>query len=349
VNQRRTVGSDMPSVEHSNAVGDQALPWQTDEPIVYAETGRQILRHLSDGLWKMGRRELVLPDFLCESMILPFSGHAWKISTVSVDADYVMQPRSLVQRAKATREPFVVLTAAYFGRQPDAELVSAVGQVQEAGGFVIDDETHRILDPLPIGADVAIASLRKLLPLADGAYLRGWSGFPSSGMLPPRELRRWQAMDDKRAETKASEEIYAGFVRGNEELEAELELRSISNRSRLELSSLDYKMMALTRCANAEILSLLLAGIEEVQIVNIPDSRSIPSHLLVRSPDPSALQKHLAAAGIFCPIHWPATDLLHRKAMWPKLSVSMPIDHRYDARDMHNMAHALKEYFSHVG
>lgn len=62
--------------------------------------------------------------------------------------------------------------------------------------------------------------------------------------------------------------------------------------------------------------------------------------LMVRVPNRDAVRQSLAAQGIFAPIHWAdsgyANDLL-----------SLPIDQRYDARDMQKIAFALREALPH--
>src|SRR5699024_6181904 len=112
--------------------------------------------------------------------------------------------------------------------------------------------------------DVGIASLRKLLPVADGAYIRGQFNynFPST-----REHTVWEAMDAKATGNIAlANDLYRQAT-------AELESRvrppaGPSSRTLSTLSQLDFSDLRSRRRQNANALGEYLRGIDDVEVLN---------------------------------------------------------------------------------
>jgi hypothetical protein len=71
----------------------------------------------------------------------------------------------------------------------------------------------------------------------------------------------------------------------------------------------------------------------------------LPSHLVLETDDVMGLQQHLIGHRIYCPIHWPPSQLLPRTGGWPGRYISLPIDHRYHEPDMSRMTSCVKSFF----
>ncbi|WP_348788958.1 hypothetical protein [Leifsonia sp. NPDC080035] len=326
-----------------------AEPWTRDgSRTIYTQTGRQALALLADRLLPDGPRTLLAPAYLCDSMIQPFVDRGWRLLAYPMTPD--LHPdgeEAMSVAASLIGEPFVALVAEYFGRSPDAGFRALIAGLQATGGTVIDDETHRVLDPRDAGADLTIASLRKVLPVATGAYLRSSARPLPEPRLPDEgeDAERWDAMDEKSRNgngTSGSDRYKSLFAAADERLERADTPRLIGERSRRTLSVLDYTALAERRRSNAAALTSELAPLG-VPVLNPPVDESIPSHLVVRVPRAAAVQRRMAARGVFCPIHWPESTLLPRGRPWPSEFLSIPVDHRYDADDMRRAARALQE------
>ncbi|QAV70551.1 hypothetical protein ESZ53_08930 [Salinibacterium sp. UTAS2018] len=338
------IGSDMELIATNFLLKTAASPpWEDGSKIAYVETGRQALQLISDLLWDSGQRTLLLPSFLCESMLSPFQGRDWDFQFVEMNPDLTLSLDSLRAIAAAVDGNFVALVALYFGRVPDSEFVQAILELQSLGGVVIDDETHRVLSPGRSRADISIASLRKTLPVGDGAYLRGKIGDLASRVFPARQNGRWEAMRAKSdsmvgGDSAASK---AFFRDANSVLDASRTAHAPDMRTLESLRTFDYEQLAQARVRNAAVLARILDGEKSIRIVNKPTPGSVPSHLVVEVHDPQLMQESMAASGVFCPIHWPRPSMLEPEIPWQSNILSIPIDHRYTPEQMTDVGRAL--------
>ncbi|UJP08919.1 hypothetical protein L2X99_10540 [Microbacterium sp. KUDC0406] len=312
-------------------------PWAHAGPIQYVQTGRQALAALAAVLEHERRDTLLVPAFLCESMIAAFPANRWTLRTYDVAEPLEIAANDLLRVADAV-DPArtAALTIAYFGAEPDVTHVAAVRGLQARGIRVIEDETHRVLGALrPLG-DYAMASLRKVLPVADGAYLRG---LPREIELGYRAHRGWEAMDLKRVGSFT--EARSVFSEAEEVLEATDGLAPVraSGRTMQTIAVLDYERLRSRRRDNAQVLRSVLSRNDRLRIVSTAD---LPSHVVIHVEDARYVQSELARQEIFCPMHWPRPERM-RDVPWPRELLSVPVDHRYDTADMERVGAALTE------
>ncbi|WP_426517617.1 hypothetical protein ACPPVQ_00750 [Diaminobutyricibacter sp. McL0618] len=326
--------------------GLETPPWEIPgAQFGYVETGRQALALLADELASDGHRTLLAPDYLCDTMISPFVTRGWSVTGYRMTSALDIDHSDLLAHAHAQVGPFTVLLGLYFGREPDNAYRALVDELHHIGARVIDDETHRVLRPRNSGADFAIGSLRKTLPLADGAYVRSFGNQDFSiGPVRP-DSRRWAAMDEKRRylDGELKEKTFKTLFReANTELEADDLARAIGARTREGIGHLDYEQLRKSRVSNALVLD---AELERLHItrLNPPGPTLIPSHLVISVDNAAAVQHRMAEMGVYCPIHWPRSELLTDLGSWPSTYLSLPVDHRYDATDMLRIAFSLVE------
>lgn len=330
---QRDIGSFFEAV-NADLLGPVAPPpWETSRPpISYVQTARQALAALAATYSGEGRTRLIAPRYLCDSMLSGFIPSQWNLEVFSVMHDLTPEVSDLLKKVQRPAKS-VILSATYFGAEPSDEYVDATETLRRRGARVIEDETHRVLGSLaPIG-DVAIASLRKLLPVADGAYVRG------DASVSPRVSRThsgWSAMDEKMRDGETARGL---FDKANEMLESVTRPPAYaSERTLSTVARLDYGAIRARRRANATCLHGLLSDVDRVEVVSHAD---VPSHFVVRVPDAKRVQSYLATVRVFCPIHWPRPERLDA-IQWPRGLLSLPVDHRYDDSDMERVAAQLK-------
>ncbi|MFF1571168.1 hypothetical protein ACFVWR_00345 [Leifsonia sp. NPDC058292] len=330
--------------------GPQLPPWALpDERLVSVETGRQALALLAERLRRPEGGTVLAPGYLCDSMIEPFISHGWTVEAYAMTGQLSVDHHDVRARARAlsrtTRGPVVALLALYFGSEPDDDYRALVADLQAQDLVVIDDETHRVFRAGGAGADYSIASLRKTLPLADGAYVRGGAADDIREPLAAyAEHPRWTAMDDKRRQLDGEPDTVdprSAFAAANHELEKSDIPRAISTRSLTAIEVLDYASMERARLENAGVLTTLMGDIG-IPVLNPPGPRLVPSHLVIRVKDAGAVQAAAARAGVYCPIHWPPSELLEGGTDWPSDVLSLPVDHRYDSGDMRRIASVIE-------
>lgn len=317
-----------------NIVGARTVaPWAYDSDVSYVQTGRQALAAISRMYQQQGRKQLLVPDYLCGSMLQGFDESHWDMKTYRIDETLGIDLCDLLGKIENPSST-VILSATYFGNEPTEKYVSEIKRLRSLGVRVIEDETHRVLGTLEMVGDIGFASLRKVLPVADGAYIRG-----AFSLDPELECvhHGWQAMDEKLAgNVEASNKMYR---ESNIELQRQIFPPSLPSKRTIEtLSEFDYEELRCRRRNNAGALRSYLADIKKVETLIFAD---VPSHLVVRVSDAKQIQSLLARKGIFCPIHWPQPERL-KNTPWRNDLLSLPIDHRYTPHDMRRMAREIE-------
>lgn len=342
------IGSDFENVEDKYLAPTKSLrlPWEEASGTIYLESGRQALAVVETELRRQGHTHLHVPSYLCDSMISPFQ-IGWTLTSLPVDNDLAVSPSDLLSRVRSG----VLLHAPYFGRRDSPAMLEALDRLRRRGVTVVVDETHRVFSgPSPV-ADMRVASLRKLLPLSDGGYVTG---------VPPRLQPRLQAsaseaavlrqmaMNAKSAALSSGDHSKSHlevFARAEHAVEMRTCPARISGRSLSLLHRLDMEMMRSTRETNAISLTRALGGSDRFRVINPPADNVLPSHLVLETDDVTRLRQYLIGQRIYCPIHWPPSELLPRKLNWPSRYISLPIDHRYGEADMLRMAVCIKTFY----
>jgi hypothetical protein len=364
----KQIGSSFELVDDRYLTADtfRRLPWEAASDITYVESGRQAMAVVEAELRSQGHTQLHVPSYLCDSMISPFQRNGWTLEQLPVDRDLAVSPADLLARVSSG----VLLHAPYFGRQDSPAMHDALDAVRRQGVVVVVDETHRVFsDPSPV-ADIRVASLRKSLPLYDGGYVAGLADMglgdvgladiDLAGPLPrhfkgslqgsvqgsPSEseaavLRR-AAMHSKSDDNQAYRAL---FAEAEHATEARTQPARMSEASRSLLQRLDLGLIRTTREDNSTVLSEALGRSDRYRVINPPAPDLLPFHLVIDTDDVPGLQRYLAGQRIYCPVHWPASELLPRTGSWPSRYISLPVDHRYSEPDMLRMASCITAFF----
>ena len=336
------LGSDFEWVSDSLLLGDSMPPWaDAGRAVTYFESGRQALTAVSSQLRGSGRTRLLMPSYFCESMIEPFLRDGWHIEFVDVTDDLD------VAYEHHLREPHLsaVLSMSYFGASESRAWLQALQDMQSAGAAVISDETHRVLSPGLRFADFQIASLRKMLPLPDGAFVVGDLAPVNQDASRVADVRL-QAMRQKFAYLSGRNPgaSYRELYQRAEELTGKRVVPAHMSDESLDLiQRLDYRHLVAIRNENAKALVTAL-GPSRYTPVRFSEE-STPSHLVITGPGLAGLRQHLIQRRVFCPVHWPAPPLsMQPTGRWPSRYLSIPIDHRYTADDLSHVGHLINEY-----
>lgn len=165
--------------------------------------GKQALGLVARALRSRGVRTVLVPRYRCEAMVLPFELEGMRARTVDVGPDLLLEPQALAA-ALADEPGAAVLHCETYGNRARGDLADMLVRARRTGRVVIADATHSLLDRprlLDGAADVVVASLRKLLPVPDGAVIAWDLAGPLDAPLSAgvREMERREA--DARVES----------------------------------------------------------------------------------------------------------------------------------------------------
>ncbi len=277
--------------------------------------GRHALALVARDLRLRGTRVLVGPDYHCLSMFLPFQLEGIAVRTAATGPDTLFRPDALLA-ALRDRPRAAVLHSVTHGRAPEPGLLTALAAARAAGHPLTVDETHAVLDPPTIPADYRVASLRKLLPLTDGAYA---VGLHESPVLPRR------ATDDLFTTLRASGlrggRAPEALARAEDLADESWEPAAISAAARETLLRLDVAALARRRRHNA---ARLQAALPDVTVA------ATACCVVVSHPDAERAARVLAAAGVVAPVQWDRPPGHPRDRPWRTDLLTLPVDPELD-------------------
>ena len=203
--------------------------------------GKQALGLVARALRSRGVRTVLVPRYRCEAMVLPFELEGMRARTVDVGPDLLLEPQALAA-ALADEPGAAVLHCETYGNRARGDLADLLVRARRTGRVVIADATHSLLDRprlLDGAADVVVASLRKLLPVPDGAVIAWDPAGPLDAPLSAgvREMERREA--DARVESLGLALLDAerAFVRAPRAAPAERAARERMRRRVCEIAA----------------------------------------------------------------------------------------------------------------
>ncbi|GGK79241.1 hypothetical protein [Ornithinimicrobium pekingense] len=340
----REIGSDFETVDSKWIRGsaDARPPWErAGEQVQYFESGRQAIGALSRELRGNGLSTVLFPAHYCESMLAPFLRDGWDIQLVGMLDDWTLDPHAV--HSSLPLQQTLIFSTSYFGVPESASWTAVLTDAAVQGAHIVSDETHRVWTPGPDFATYRLASLRKLLPLPDGAFLTG--PVPSATRTPSVSgPLRLDAMEAKRGYLAdgGSRDYRALFSAAESQLDALSSWTRMALRSEELVKHLDYGAIAARRSSNHAVL---VAGWSSEQFTVTTAAAPVPAYCVVRGSRVAELRRYLIGRGIYPPVHWVAPPAGYpRLGRWIGDVLSIPIDHRYDETDMQRVLETVHEF-----
>lgn len=337
---RNEIGSefwDIPEGEKENLVFPKDTQWFL--------SGRMALLHIIKDIRAKRKLETVaLPSWCCESMIQPFTFHGVKIVfyPVTMRKDY-----SIDQGVESIQGCDAVLVLDYFGYHnlPDFTF----------DGVVIRDITHSVFSGYKFcHAEYVFGSLRK------------WAGFYTGGFAYCADGFTIPAISEKNSSYTARRQdamvLKTNYMRGKIEdkgylsvfAEAEDYLDQLSLRGKIFAATerdieiahtLDTSAIKAQRRANAMVLLRRLSDF--VLFKELRDG-DCPLFVPITLPEGrDALRSYLISEQIYCPIHWPESNLhsltQETRQIYEK-ELSLVCDQRYRESDMERLCDVILSY-----
>lgn len=290
---------------------------------VLTALGRQALGLVARELRQRGIRSLLAPDYSCLTMLVPFQLEGIRVHEVATGPACLMEADALAQAARG-RPRTAVLHCETFGNLADAALHGVLGGLRADGVPVVVDQTHSLLGTAHFPGDYAVASLRKLLPVSDGAWVCGLANKP----------RLSRSAQDEDATARLLGALGSGSDQADRRADAELALddlwapAAISPRALAGLASLHPSQLLAERRANTARLRAALPG---VTVVN-PDAPECCVAISHRRAE--AIAQYLAGQGIVPPVHWARPLGLRPGRAWRTELLTLPVGRRLTADEL---------------
>lgn len=270
-------------------------------------------------------RTAAMPAWCCDSMIKPF-----------MDAEIeVLFYTTEIPMADVT------LVMDFFGY--DQRTV-----VKGYSGVVIRDLTHSIFTKEYDDADYYYGSLRKWAGFWTGGYAWGFKKLieyeddKTSYISLRREAMR---LKENYISCKSDSKDYLGiFEKAEEELE-DIGIIPANSEDVDKAKCLDFDFIRRKRRDNAQVL---LDAFKDLAIFPELRDTDCPMFVPIRVKNRNGLRRYLIQKEIYCPVHWPVSDLHKLDDDTKKLydeELSLVCDQRYDKNDMKRMIKAINEFY----
>lgn len=346
------IGSDFELIQDEWLRESDSPPWEVEgEAISYVESGRQALRLAAGALRSQGFDQLFVPRHHCESMTQAFVAEGWTIRLLPVGRDLQVSARTVREHVGPPGRG-VILHAPYFGQVEKGDLLEVLADLERGGVPVIVDETHRTAAPTLHAGRIRVASLRKLLPVPDGAYVAGLRSrarrvAASSGAAEIRLEAMIRKSSYIRSGGREPSDHRAMFAAAEDVTDSNLLPARMSTFSSELVRRLDYQRISRQRQENAQAFVAALGASHYTVVAPVGDPGTTPSHIVLSGNEIAGLRAFLASHGVFCPVHWPRPPGIDGE--WRTDVISVPVDHRYLPEDMERAAALVSTYLPRTG
>lgn len=322
--------------------------------MIYTTSGRGALALLLEQL-NPKIKTVLLPNYLCNSIIQVFVTYGYKCKFYLVNADLTPEINSI-----HTDKVGVFFHMGYFGRKTNGSLYNLLKDIKSKSIIIVEDITHTLFSTYSrcVYNDYYIGSIRK------------WMGIPSGGFLASNNcevkaiLQKDETFSRIRKEALSLKSLYLS----NKEEEVKVKFREllattekmleefpypyeIDNASLIRIQSIDSVSIIEKRRHNFLTLHELLQGIETIVPVYpylAQDECPLFYPIYIKNRD--LIQYLLVKKKIYCPIHWPIpTEVKYNMPMETKeiydTILSIPCDQRYNKNHMNRVVDLLKQLY----
>lgn len=314
-----------------------------ESPDVYTySSGRaalyQILKFLK---LQKGINRILLPDYLCSSILVPVNALALEYAFYPIDEDLELK---LSDFGKLYRKDTVVLVINYFGLKELDSQIMAIRGIDE-GAIIIEDDVQAYYEfkkPL-VDVDFKFTSLRKTFAVPDGGLVK------TKYILPKAkepclfgEYKAAAALIKSMREGNFNDQIYLElFEKGESLIDSELE-SGISHIAKKLYRGIEEERVKKHRLSNARYLLERLESKGIKPILPLLENH-VPLFIPIKLNNRDAVRRKMSQNGVFCPVHWPldSTDIRRGKEM-AESELSLVIDQRYGKDEMNEIVKYLQ-------
>ena len=309
-----------------------------DEPGVFMyASGRaavyQILKYLKS---EKGVCRILLPDYLCCSVLVPLRALAWEYSFYPIGEDLKLEKeafRSIYQKGDA------VMVINYFGLQDLTEQIAFIRELYDKAIIIEDDVQAYYEFKKPLGdVDFKFTSLRKTFAIPDGGLVKTNHHLPEVNTSNTfGQYKAAAGLLKSMREGIFNDQIYLEmFEKGEDLIDTELEC-GMSRIAEKLYSLIDEELVKVRRLNNARYLigELEKKGIRPI----LPfTEHHVPLFIPIYLENRDEVRRRMFQREVFCPIHWPLEGMpLKRGEDMAAHELSLIVDQRYNLQDMNQI------------
>lgn len=324
--------------------------------VVLTTSGRGALSTILDQV-KPKVKNVLLPSYICDSVILPFEKAGYELKYYDVDDNFMPIDMDSIENSN----PGMFLHMGYFGFSTNEILLKTISKLKSESVIIIEDVTHTLFSEhhKSIENDFVIGSIRK------------WFGTPSGGFLASDKIINYELFDADnefinlrrsslnrkfeymKSRNKSMKSIHLlAFNRAEQVLDEDIKPYKIDHTSEMIIKNIDYKQLQSSRKRNYDFLLKHLSRVDGIEVIFKDlgsDITPMVFPIYVKSKR-DELRYNLINKEIYCAVHWPIPKQVNvrlnsaTKNMYDSI-LSIPCDQRYQIEDMCRITNEIVRFF----
>ena len=338
--------------------GKYGCEWPHSQSWLIKKTlsGRVALEFIVEKLAAEGKNSVYMPSYCCHTMIEPFLKHGMGVTFY----DVIPEGLGLKRHFDSNHVCDVVFLLDYFGFIDEETVVIARGQ-RAKGKLVVYDATHSVYSNFNgDDSDYVFGSYRKWMDVncgfvgvkdnVDIDFGTDWRRFDEYSNM---RTRMFDLKSRYMKGEKVDKQQFLSWINDAEELLEQNYHHTVPDQRSLDiLRQTDYFFLVQSRRHNANILMKGIADLADERIRCLEGEMGkhdtplfVP--IYVQAEHRNELRRYLIDHSIYCPVHWPLSDLHTISSAANKVyqsELSLLCDQRYDSSDMYRIVDTIKDY-----
>ena len=291
-------------------------------------------------------KKVLLPSFLCDSVILPFEKAGYELTYYDVDKYFRPIDIEFIKSSNTG----IFLHMGYFGFFTNEALFDIISILKSKSIIVVEDVTHTLFSyhNKPIDNDFVMGSIRKWFGTPSGGFLASYKKIncklfdDASDFINLRETslqRKFEYMNSR--DTSMKSNYLSGFKMAEVIIDEDTKPYKIDQTSEMIIKGLDNKQLQNFRRRNYKFLVYQLSGINGIEVIfsNLENDITPMFFPIYIKRNRDELRQALIEKEIYCPVHWPIPKQLNGRLNSATKDVydsilSIPCDQRYQIEDM---------------
>jgi dTDP-4-amino-4,6-dideoxygalactose transaminase len=268
---------------------------------IYTGGGYYSLIHILKNSGFKENDRVLLPSYLCLSVLLPFQKLGLRYDFYQIDSSLEIDLHSLEK--KLDNDIRLILFINYFGFPHSAEVLQFLNNLR--GPIILEDCVHSFFSSFENIGDYLMNSFRKFLPF-DGSVI--------VASRPIDKKVRGTYLKYRLLKVGGQLLRYAYFVLGMDTKKLFLKLLTLSEKRYYEYASVSFPIFSKMMIQKMDIPKMirqrrtgyqrLLSRFKEIAIFKQLPDNVVPLGFPVQIEQRDAVRKELIKKNIFCPIHW---------------------------------------------
>lgn len=298
----------------------------------------QILKFLKQ---EKGVNHVLLPDYLCSSVLVPMKALGLDYSFYLIDEQLELEPQSF---STIYKKDSALLVINYFGLKDLTAQIKAIRSLDEKAIIIEDDVQAYYAFKESLGdVDFKFTSLRKTFAVPDGGLVKTKHKLPKVEL--PNTFGQYKAaaaLLKSMREGNFNDQIYLEmFEKGESLIDSELEC-GMSNIAVKLFDALEEERVKIRRLNNAQYLIGQLDKIGVKPFLPLKEGH-VPLFIPITLNNRDKVRKRMFQDEIFCPVHWPLEGIdLKRGKIMAETELSLIMDQRYGQKEMDEIITILR-------